>query len=563
MGPTCGSGMRARPFLAVVLAAILTVFGLGLGTAWLLWRHSPLQLAHRQAVVPRAARFVPRQAPLSLHLLSDGEEPLAYGRSVAPPRQRRQAMDTVARLRDGAFAAAGLDYSNELRGWLAPGISFALLDLGEDAPPGWLLALSSRDQGGARRFLQRFWQTRSLAGTDLQVSRYRGMGLISGRGALVGQEPIPLATALIDDGLVLLASGRGVLEQALDVSQIDELNQSSDPAFRQGIEQLGEAALLLQASPGALQRWMGVPSAAAADLNARGPLLASLRPSGQALMVNALLGGTGAISTASSAEDSAPASPEQQAAEAPLHATPPAPDRQALLAAAHGPSSSLALLQDPATLLQSPLLAPLVTLSRGAELHGGGEPSLLPELVLRHSHGALLASRLGDTWQLGSGADDPPLDSLAAPISAAGLNAAPLEVNGRTALVWTRLSTTSGNRRGDRDGVERLQATVEGWRSLQDNQAWWGRSLADLQQAGRSHPDRERVEQLERLGQENAALRWVVDGPEAQQVLAAWPLWRLVNALAGGGLNEPVQGLGLAVDNAGESLRLQARLELG
>ena len=75
--------------------------------------------------------------------------------------------------------------------------------------PGWVLALTSNDSDGARRFLQRFWQTRSLAGTDLRISSYRGMGVISGRGALQGRQQQPLATALIDDNLLLLASGRG------------------------------------------------------------------------------------------------------------------------------------------------------------------------------------------------------------------------------------------------------------------------------------------------------------------------------------------------------------------
>jgi hypothetical protein len=54
----------------------------------------------------------------------------------------------------------------------------------------------------------------------LQISSYRGIGVISGRGALIGRDPQPLATALIDDDLLLLASGRGVLEQSLDVSQL-------------------------------------------------------------------------------------------------------------------------------------------------------------------------------------------------------------------------------------------------------------------------------------------------------------------------------------------------------
>jgi hypothetical protein len=184
--------MKARPFLAAVLAAALALLSLGAAGWWLLWQRGPLALQNQPLNLPLAARFVPRSAPLSLHWLLSPEQPAAYARAVAPPRQRRQAAAAADRLRDAAFAAAGLDYSSELASWLGRESSFALLTPpGGDELPGWVLALRSRDGDGARRFLQRFWQSRSLAGTDLQITSYRGMGLISGRGALLGQDPSP------------------------------------------------------------------------------------------------------------------------------------------------------------------------------------------------------------------------------------------------------------------------------------------------------------------------------------------------------------------------------------
>jgi len=252
--------MKARPFLAALLAVALAMLSFGLAGWWLLLQRSPLALQHQALSMPLAARFVPRTAPLSLHWLVGPDQPAAYARAVAPPRQRRQAAAAADRLRDGAFAAAGLDYSSELSPWLGDESSFALLTPpGREEAPGWVLALRSRDNEGARRFLQRFWQTRSLAGTDLQITSYRGMGLISGRGALLGQDPQPLATALINDDLVLIASGRGVLEQALDVSQIDELNQAASAPLQKAIQRLGEGVALLTALPEAMEQWLGLP----------------------------------------------------------------------------------------------------------------------------------------------------------------------------------------------------------------------------------------------------------------------------------------------------------------
>jgi hypothetical protein len=111
--------MKARPFLAVVLASLMALLALAGAAWWWVLAHSPLQLQHQSLTMPLAARFVPRQAPLSLFVFSDGRQLEGYARAVAPSRQRRQAVAAVAALRDGAFAAAGLDYASELAGWLA------------------------------------------------------------------------------------------------------------------------------------------------------------------------------------------------------------------------------------------------------------------------------------------------------------------------------------------------------------------------------------------------------------------------------------------------------------
>ena len=388
--------MKARPFLAVLLALGLLALTLGGAGWWLVGQRGPLALQHRAASLPRAARFVPRQAPLSLYLLSDGEEPVAYARAVAPARNRRQAAGAIERLRDGAFAAAGLDYPTELASWLAPEIGLALFDLpegdsGAAAGSGnWLLALRSRDRDGARRFVQRFWQTRSLAGTDLQVSRYRGMGLISGRGALLGRQPLPLATALVDDDLLLIASGRGVLEQALDVSQIDELNQGADPALRQRIADLGEGAALLVARSAGLAEGLGIP----VDPGPAAQVLARLRPDGPSLWLEALVDRPGADSAAADGLDATSLAV-----------------RRALVAAAPAATERLGLLQNPAALLSDPLLRPLV--ERVAALASGAGP--LPPLLVAAADGPLVVAEAPELSEPSEHVNVPAGDSVQLP----------------------------------------------------------------------------------------------------------------------------------------------------
>ncbi len=552
--------MKARPFLAVVLAVALLLLSLGMGGWWLTLRRSPLRLQQHSLQLPLAARFVPRNAPLSLHLLVPPDRLAAYARAVAPPRQRREAAAALDRLRDGAFASAGLDYSDELAGWLGAETSLAVLaPEGSGGPTGWLLALRSRDPEGARRFLQRFWQTRSLAGTALQISSYRGMGLISGRGALAGQSSRPLATALIDDQLVLIASGRGVLEQALDVSQIDELNQAGNLALGAALERLPTGVALLTARPEAFEDWLGLPDSVIAAAGV-GELMAALSPQGAALDLEALL-----------------------ALRQPLPPLRLDPGLD-LTSSLRGPVVSLALVQNPASLLATEdsdpdsgvdpdhwrtLLGPLL---EEALMRLGGP---LPPLVAAGDQGPLLWSQRPEGWLLATAADQPSPDRIQPRLADQGFIVAPLRRSGRSLQVWTRLEPRSA--KGDPD---RLQATVAGARLQQVDRAWWAEGLAALDdQLEDRAPPRQRLAQLEALAHPLAPLQWAMAPDPARRVLSQWQPWRLLTSLAGSPLGSRVRGLALSLEadslppamvvGSGATpadtpvLALHARLELG
>ena len=164
----------------------------GAGCCWLVVaaEQSPLKLQHQNLTTPLTTRFLPAEANLTLILEADPGRLPDYGRAVAPMRQRRQAAEQLEHLRDALFAAAGLDYATELADWLGDESALAV---SSGDTPGWVLALSSRDDDGGRQFLQRFWQTRSLAGGDLDITRYRGLGVISSRGQQSQGRPPPRA----------------------------------------------------------------------------------------------------------------------------------------------------------------------------------------------------------------------------------------------------------------------------------------------------------------------------------------------------------------------------------
>ncbi|MEB3235811.1 MAG: DUF3352 domain-containing protein [Cyanobacteriota bacterium] len=523
--------MKARPFLAVVLAVAVSLLTLaGVGWWWVLSR-SPLQLQHQSLALPLGARFVPRQAPLSLYWLADGQDLEAYARAVAPGRQRRQAVAAVNRLRDGAFAAAGLDYANELAAWLGPETGLTLLAERPGGPVnGWLLSLRSRDSDGARRFLQRFWQTRSLAGADLQIGSYRGMGLISGRGAVVGQDQQPLATALINDDLVLIASGRAVLEQALDVSQIAELNQAASPDFQAAVQQLGEGLMVLQARPEALQPWLALPAGS-------GILTAALRPEGAGLAVEARL-----------------AWPEALPAVAPTNAA------TGLLQAYRGDPGSLALLQVPSR--WPPLLQQLLHQALAA-----ADAGPVPALVAAADPGPLLWARGEQGWQLGTPVRSPDPKDLEAALQEQGLVAAPVDLQGQSVRVWTRL--VAGPKPAAAGSLEATVVAAHGNGPGAPALAptWWAQSLPALgqllapQPASRLPVDRLR-DQLEELGAPRALLRWALAPGPGRALLQQWQPWQLLSGLAAQPLAEAVQGLSLSLEPQDSQLLLRAHLRL-
>jgi len=529
--------MKARPFLSALIAVLLSLLLLTFGVLWALDRRSPLRLTEASPDLPRAARFVPRRAALSLHWLADPSRLPAYVQAVAPASERRQARDAARRWREGVFALAGLDYDSELASWLGSDVSLTLLDAdGSRSDPGWILALSSRSSDGARLFLQRFWQTRSLAGTDLQVSSYRGMGLISGRGAVQGRAPVPLATTLIDDDLLLLASGRGVLEQALDVSQLQDQHQLGDVQLQRQLQELGDGVALMTVSPAALQQWFQLPAALADRPDLEG-LVARLHPDGRDLAVDGLLRFRGPL-------DSASWEPADR-----------------LIPAAAGRPAWLAQLQDPGRLIRADDDHPLVQWV-GPLLRNVLVDHPVAGQIARLDDGPLLWLQQAESWLLATRPGHPPRSSLNERLQAEGLARSELSGDGETLQVWTRLV----RQRGRGEGLDAQLAVASAGDADLD---WWGDSLAALDRRRDSRGISDRQNQWRSLqGSEAASQSLLLADQPARSLLSRWYPWRLVQALSGDPLQARVQGLALALErdhDDGDSsvLPLHARLELG
>ena len=545
--------MKGRSFLLALVAVAMVLLTLALGVWWAMARQSPLRIMDRPLELPRSARFMPSDAALTLHWLVDPRQVPAYAQAVAPVRQRRLVNDSTRQLRDGAFALAGLDFGTELAGWIGSEVSFSVLDApaqqsGEPPKEGWVLALSSRDEDGAKRFLQRFWQTRSLAGTDLQISRYRGMGLISGRGALLGRDPQPIATALIDDDLLLLASGRGVLEQALDVSQLESQHQLGDPVLASDLKSFGRGAAVLIANPGAMDRWLGVPSAITDREDLQG-LVASLTPQGPDLALDAVV---------HFREPTIPLASQLT-------------DSDALLRDAGGDAEALAVLTNPAALLagdaDEPLtqwIAPL--LKQSVE----SVPTGAAAAVVGLDEGPMLWQQGPQGWVLGTRPNRPDPEMVDGRLQELGLTRSALDSDGQSLQVWTRLA------RQRRRGEESLQAELAVALERHTGVNWWAETLDGLRRRSESGDQIQRQQQLQQLlfeSESPLSHQLALAAAPSRLHLGQWRPWELVQGVAGRSLLPAVQGLAVAAgadqtaasvqDERVSSLRLRARLQLG
>ena len=545
--------MKGRSFLLALAATAMVLLTLALGVWWAMARQSPLRIVDRPLELPRAARFMPRDAALTLHWLVDPRQVPAYAQAVAPVRQRRLVNESTRQLRDGAFALAGLDFSSELSDWIGPEVSLAVLQAPSPqvgAPPtdGWVLALSSRDQDGAKRFLQRFWQTRSLAGTDLQISRYRGMGLISGRGALLGRDPQPIATALIDDDLLLLASGRGALEQALDVSQLDSQHQLGDPALVSDLQRFGRGAAILTAKPAAMDRWLGVPSAITSRSDLEG-MVAVLSPQSSDLALDAVVRfGQSVIPLAAKGSEA-----------------------DALMRSAGGDADALAVLTDPAAVIAAESDGPMAQwIAPAIQRSLASADSGAAAAVIALDDGPLLWQQADSGWIIGTRPNRPEPDRVDERLQELGLSASTLASDGEPLQVWTRLA------RQRRHGEETLQAELAVALERQSGASWWGETLDGLRHRAEGGTLNQRLQQLQQLqdaAQAPLEQRLALAAAPSRDHLGEWRPWQLVQGVAGRSLLPAVEGLAIAggadqqdqpvQDGKVSSLRLRARLQLG
>jgi hypothetical protein len=263
------SSSLLRAFFYVLTASVAILLLVGLGGGLLLAIQNPLTLLQTESTSPKAAMFVPKQAPVMVSLLVNPDRLEAFELAIVHPSQRRRTRTELTRLKQALVGKTGLNYEQDIQPWLGNEITFAVTspDFDRDSDngqqPGYLLALSSQDPLQAREFLQLFWQKQAIAGVDLVFEQYAGVKMIYGRqepkaSSQEGEANSTLASAVVGDRFVLFASHPKVLRDAINNVQAPELSLGNTSAYQQAIDDAPDRQISwAYVNLPQLTRWLG------------------------------------------------------------------------------------------------------------------------------------------------------------------------------------------------------------------------------------------------------------------------------------------------------------------
>ncbi|MGF1571018.1 MAG: DUF3352 domain-containing protein [Nodosilinea sp.] len=244
--------MKFRTFIIPLAVAAGLVLVLGLGLLGGLVARAPLYLIERGGQsTPLALQFVPKQSPLVASVLTRPDRLAQLWAYRTAPKLRQEAQRDIEQIERTLLADTGLVYDRDIQPWLGEEITAAVVTTDIDQnpanglTPGYLVALACRDSALAKTTLELFWQNRAVAGEALTFEDFSGNRLIyvrrldtSTQKGYSGRAFDQLATAVVANQFVLVASHPDVLRQALTAAQAGDTSLRSDRRYKSALRTL-------------------------------------------------------------------------------------------------------------------------------------------------------------------------------------------------------------------------------------------------------------------------------------------------------------------------------------
>ena len=503
----------------------------------------PIGIESNRVNLPRSAKFVPKQTSLTLQWMIDSKKIPQYFESVTGINQSKESLEAFKNLRDGLFALAGLDFEADLAEWIGAEVSFALFESNESQKPiEWIMTLSSIEKNAAKNFLERFWQQERLQGKDLEIEDYRGIGVISGKRNTANSNTSQLATALIEDDLLLIGSDRNTLKTSLNISQLENQNQFKDKNIIEKIENLHDGMAIITLSRKALNTFLELPieTTKTMDENA---FIGTLDKNGKDLTLDAILQFQEPLSFINQAYKD---------------------DESSLIKASTGAAEGLGILYSPYQILKEGNRDPFIQwiaklLVDKLEKAEG----VATKAIVGLDQGLLMWVQEPDGLVLGTRNGNPVISDVEEVLKQDNQLKSNLKIDNQELEVWSKLITNKVN---NNTTIETKLGLIL---SRESENNWWAESLTALQQRQEAGLEK-RKRQLELLNSKETSQPWIqlaLNDKQAQELFNRWAPWRLLQSIAGSSLKPVLQGLALsiapdlALDES--NLTLHASIQIG
>ena len=466
--PVAALNKANRSFFVGLFSIALVLIAFGISAFWYLTANGPLSLLSKSdRPIALATAFVPAKAPFAFSLLVNPDK-LIVRQQALPDADSSRVLAIAQQVENAFFKDSPLSYERDIKSWVGDEVTVACtqLDLDFDESngqqPGYLLALEiapMRSQQ-AKESLRLFWQTQSLNGSRPTSEQLNGVRLLYREQPIEkGGQPsrsadpfdnLGAASALVGNQFVLFANDVRVIrrslratETATNLAQNSWYRSAADrlPQKRLGLAHV-DAALLLQSNA----QSSGVPSLGANSI------VASLELAPKGLVSTALVSPVfdsypRAFDTPSSTDlldDGLGRQPSQSAADA-ISLLSFMPRDSAIALASRDLSQLVSALGG----ASSKTLPDFLRLQASNPDKSLRETESLPWAWVKGDY-AMARMRSGQSdWILAverSAEGVAQLDELA---KSQGYNAVPLDINGQTAIAWTKFKTRPRSRSGN------------------------------------------------------------------------------------------------------------------
>ena len=256
--------MKFRPFFATLILGVILFLSLAASSVYWILKPSPFPLLAGGVIKePTTAIFLPRQAPVMVSLLTNPDRLDALGQFIASPEKRRRSHQEILTIEKTLLAKTGLDYQSQIQPWLGEEMTLAVTSLDYDhnpdngVKPGYLLAVSTKDQQLAKEFLQTSYSTDAIAGTsDLVFEPYKGVNLIAQQNPNLTKNT-PLSATAVVGNMVLFANDIQVLKESINNAQVPDLNLNNAPGYKKALKTIVDPRIgIVYTNFPALSAWL-------------------------------------------------------------------------------------------------------------------------------------------------------------------------------------------------------------------------------------------------------------------------------------------------------------------